>query len=119
MNGTALPTHIGLRLVEAYPALDRSGDQVRSGYVITIDGRTQWVADAQFEALYRSVGALDFPRALFAALNGNAVARKVWRNSERIVARDEALWLEVPGSEAKKWRPDQVEVFATDWMVVG
>ena len=118
----ALPTHIGIRLATAYPALGPLNvpgtEPSRAGYLVTLDGRESWVPSERFEQHYQGVGAMDFARALFALLSGNAVARKVWRNSERIVARDDALWLEVPGCDAKRWRPDQTEVFASDWMVV-
>lgn len=122
MNGTLPPDHIGIRLAHAYPALGPVNvpgtEPNRDGYLVTLDGRETWVPSDRFEQHYQAVGAMDFARAIFALLGGNAVARKVWRYSERIVAHDDALWLEVPGSEAKRWRPDQVEVFARDWMVV-
>lgn len=89
------------------------------GYMVHGEGAqfSQWVGKAAFEAVYQPVSAMGFGHALILLQAGRRVARALWREGV-IEARGTSLFVVPANGEALRWRPDQADLFATDWRVV-
>lgn len=93
----------------------------QAGVIVEDDGYRiagRLVTKDNFESVYEPLTAMGFAHALILAQQGRQVRRALWRDGI-IAVRDNVLVLLPSDGSVLRWRPDQSDLFARDWSVLG